>query len=135
MRTLRTLLALLAAAAALFLPLSASATTLRSVEWTPTEIGALPAEDAQWQAYDLPLRWSSRPGEQLRGLTLRLRITLEAPPAQPWAVLLSHASTGGRVSVNGHMVGEIRSADAATAKLGRCLDDDLDGRSARWPTD
>ena len=114
MRTLRALLALLAAAAALILALPASATTLRSVEWTPTEAGALPAEDAQWQAYDLPLRWSLRPGEPLRGLTLRLRTTLEAPPAQAWAVLLSHASTGGRVSVNGHMVGEIRSADATT---------------------
>jgi signal transduction histidine kinase len=114
LRTLRALLALLAAAAALILSVPASATTLRSVDWTPTEIGAAPAEDAQWQGYDLPLRWSARPGEALRGLTLRLRTTLEAPPTQAWAVLLSHASTGGRVSVNGRMVGEIRAADAST---------------------
>ncbi|MCU0765722.1 MAG: hypothetical protein MUF32_07050, partial [Burkholderiaceae bacterium] len=113
MRTLRTLLALLAAAAALLLSVSASATT-RSVEWAPTAIGALPADDAQWQSYDLPLRWSGRPGEPLRGLALRLRLTLEAPPTQAWALLLTHASTGGRVSVNGRMIGEIRTADAAT---------------------
>lgn len=112
---LRALLILLAAAAALFPSLPASATTLRSVEWTLTEPGAAPADDAQWQAYDLPLRWTARPGEPLRGLTLRLRTTLEVPPAQAWAVLLSHASTGGRISVNGRMVGEIRSDDAFTA--------------------
>ena len=114
MRTLRALLTFLAAAAALILSLPASATTLRSVDWTPTEIGAAPAEGAQWQSYDLPLRWTARPGEPLRGLALRLQTTLESPPTQAWAVLLSHASTGGRVSVNGRMVGEIRTADAGT---------------------
>jgi signal transduction histidine kinase len=114
LRNLRALLTFLAAAAALLLSVPASAMTLRSVDWTPTEVGAAPAADAQWQAYDLPLRWSARPGEPLRGLTLRLRTVLEAPPEQAWAVLLSHASTGGRVSVNGRMVGEIRTADART---------------------
>jgi signal transduction histidine kinase len=110
---LRTFLTFVAAAAALLLSVTASATT-RSVDWTPTEIGAVPADDAAWQAYDLPLRWTARPGEPLRGLTLRLRTTLEVPPAQAWAVLLSHASTGGRISVNGRMVGEIRTADEVT---------------------
>ena len=114
MRILRALLTILAAAAALFLSVPASATALRSVEWSSTEIGALPAEDAAWQAYDLPLRWTARPGEPLRGLTLRLSAPLQEPPAQAWAVLLSHASTGGRVSVNGRMVGEIRTADPGT---------------------
>jgi len=111
---LRALLLILAAAAALLLSVPASATTLRLVDWTSTEPGAEPAEDAVWQAYDLPLRWTARPGEPLRGLALRLRTVLEAPPTQPWAVLLAHASAGGRVSVNGRMVGEIRSADAGT---------------------
>ncbi|UCG96344.1 MAG: sensor histidine kinase [Burkholderiales bacterium] len=115
MATLRALLLALAAAAALIISFPASATTLRSVEWTLTEIGAAPADDAQWQAYDLPLRWSARPGEETpRGLALRLRATLEAPPSVAWAVLLSYASTGGRVSVNGRMVGEIRADDART---------------------
>ncbi len=114
MPTLRALFAFLAAAAALIVSVAASATTLRSVDWTPTAIGAAPADDAQWQAHDLPLRWSSRPGEPLRGMALRLRIDLAAPPTEAWAVLLSHASTGGRVSVNGRMVGEMRSPDAAT---------------------
>ena len=114
MPTLRALLIVLAAAAAVLLSVPASATTLRSVDWTSTEVGAAPADAAAWQEYDLPLRWTGRPGESLRGLTLRLRTTLEAPPAQAWAVLLSHASTGGRISVNGRMVGEIRSADAVT---------------------
>jgi len=111
---LRALLAVLVAVATLAVTAGASAAELRSVEWAATADGAAPAEDTQWQSFDLPLRWTSRPGEPLRTVALRLRTVLDAPPTQAWAVLLSHASTGGRISVNGRMVGEIRAADAAT---------------------
>jgi signal transduction histidine kinase len=114
LRHVRALLAVLVAVATLAVTMGASAAELRSVEWAATADGAAPAEDTQWQSFDLPLRWTSRPGEPLRTVALRLRATLDAPPTQAWAVLLSHASTGGRISVNGRMVGEIRTADAAT---------------------
>jgi len=114
LRYLRALLAVLVSVATLAAAPGASAMELRSVEWAATADGAAPAEDTQWQSFDLPLRWTSRPGEPLRTVALRLRTALDAPPTQAWAVLLSHASTGGRISVNGRMVGEIRAADAAT---------------------
>jgi len=114
LRSLRALLLILAALAALTLSLPAQAAAVRSVEWTSTAVGAAPAQDAQWQTYDLPLRWTSRPGESIRAVALRLRVQLDAVPTQAWAVLLSHASTGGRISVNGRMVGEIQTADART---------------------
>ncbi len=112
---LRALLAVLAALAlAIALPLPASATAVRAVDWTLTEIGVDPAPDTQWQTYDLPLRWTASPGEALRGLALRMRFSLDAVPAGAWAVLLSHASTGGRIIVNGRMVGQIQMADPLT---------------------
>jgi len=111
---LRALLSVLAATAALVFSTAASAAVLRSVEWTTTAVGTAPADDAHWQVFDLPLRWTTRPGEPLRSVTLRLRVSLDAPPTQAWAVLLSHASTGGRISVNGRTVGEIQAADPAT---------------------
>lgn len=113
---LHALLLQLAAAAAVLaalLPAPAAAASLRSVDWTPTEIGAEPAADALWQSYDLPLRWVASPDDPLRGLALRLRFSLDAAPTQAWAVLLSHAPNGGRISVNGRMVGEIQRPDAA----------------------
>jgi signal transduction histidine kinase len=103
-----------ATAAVLALPAAAHAVVVRAVDWAATPIGTLPAADTQWQTFDLPLRWTTRPGEPLRGLTLRLQAPPEPAPGQALAVLLSHASTGGRISVNGRMVGEIRAADAQT---------------------
>jgi len=115
LRHLRALfVALLAAFAANLIPLSASATALRSVDWTLTDVGAPPAADAQWSTYNLPLRWQASPGEPLRGLALRMRFSLEVAPDRAWAMLLSHAPTGGRISVNGRMVGQVQMADAAT---------------------
>ena len=114
LRFLRALLLILAALAALTLSAPASAAAVRSVEWTSTAVGAAPAQEAKWQTYDLPLRWTSRPGESLRAVALRMTAQLDAVPTQAWAVLLSHASTGGRISVNGRMVGEVQTADART---------------------
>jgi signal transduction histidine kinase len=112
---LRAFVVLLLAAAAACLPAGAAAVALRAVDFAATLPGAAPAGDAQWQSYDLPLRWITGPGEPLRGAAQRLRFTLDAAPQQAWALLLSQASAGGRISVNGRMVGEVRSADAATA--------------------
>ena len=114
MLPLRAFLASLAAAALLVVSTAASAVALRSVAWAPTAVGAEAAADAQWHSFDLPLRWTASPDDPLKGLALRLRLAIDAPPTQAWAVLLPHASTGGRISVNGRMVGEVRSADAAT---------------------
>jgi len=108
------LLRLLLILAALAAPVPAAALVLRSVDWTITDVGAEPGPNTQWQTYDLPLRWTARPGEPLRGVAMRLNVRLDAPPAQAWAVLLSHAPTGGRISVNGRMVGELQSSDAGT---------------------
>jgi len=114
LRHLRAFVVALAAAAALLVSAAAPAAVLRTVEWTRTEIGAAPTAEAQWQAFDLPLRWTAAPADPLRGVALRLRVQLDAVPTQAWAVLLSHASTGGRISVNGRMVGGVRMADPAT---------------------
>jgi signal transduction histidine kinase len=117
LRQPRAFVAALAAAAAVLialLPATAAAVTVRAVDWTATAAGAEPAADAAWQNFDLPLRWTAGFGEPLRGVALRMRFALDAAPAPAWAVLLSHASTGGRISVNGRMVGEIRMADALT---------------------
>jgi signal transduction histidine kinase len=111
---LRALLLILAAVAIASPPAPAAALSLRSVDWTMTEVGAEPGPKAQWQTYDLPLRWTSRPGEPLRAVTLRMKVQLDAAPTQAWAVLLSHAPTGGRISVNGRMVGELQSSDNGT---------------------
>jgi signal transduction histidine kinase len=111
---LRAFLIALAAAAALIVSASASAAAVRSVDWTTTAIGAEPAASAQWHSYDLPLHWTAGPGEPLHGLALRMRLSLDTAPTQAWAVMLAHATTGGRISVNGRMVGEIQSADADT---------------------
>jgi signal transduction histidine kinase len=111
---LRAFFIALAAAAALIVSASASAAAVRSVDWAATAIGAEPAASAQWHSYDLPLHWTAGPVEPLHGLALRMRLSLDAAPTQAWAVMLAHATTGGRISVNGRMVGEIQSADADT---------------------
>ena len=114
MRPLYALLIALAALAASLLSAPASAAAIRSVEWAPAEPGAEPAADAQWRSYDLPLRWVAGHGDPLRGQVLRMRFSLENSPTAAWAVLLSHATAGGRISVNGRMVGQVQMADAAT---------------------
>ena len=110
----RALLALVLGALAALASAAALATVLRSVDFAITPHGVPASAESLWQSYDLPLRWTSRPGEPLRNGSLRLRFKLDEPPGEAWAVLLSHASAGGRISVNGRMVGEVQSANAAT---------------------
>ncbi|MEW5880006.1 MAG: sensor histidine kinase [Pseudomonadota bacterium] len=99
------LLALLAAG-------PARAVVVTTVEWTPTAVGELPASDAQWTRFDLPLRWSAGEATALQGVALRMKFRLAAPPTEAWAVLLGEAANGGRVSVNGRFIGAIRMPDA-----------------------
>lgn len=111
---LRPWLLTLLALAALGLGQPCGAMPLRLVEWAVAPAGGQPEASTQWQSYDVPLRWTSRPGEPLRAVTLRLPLTLEAPPTQSWALLLSHLTPGGRISINGRLIGELQSSDADT---------------------
>lgn len=99
-------LCLLAAAVA-----PAHAVVVTAVEWTATGVGELPAADAQWTRFDLPLRWSASEATALQGVALRMKFQLGAPPAEAWAVLIGNAANGGRVSVNGRFIGAIRMPD------------------------
>lgn len=99
-------LCLLAAAVA-----PAHAVVVTAVEWTASGVGELPAADAQWTRFDLPLRWSAGEATALQGVALRMKFNLAAPPAEAWAVLIGNAANGGRVSVNGRFIGAIRMPD------------------------
>ncbi len=103
-----------AATLILLLPASAEAKRLHAVDRVETAIEAEPAPDAQWQTYDLPLRWVAGTSDPLRGVAMRMQFAVDPVPTQAWAVLLSHLPDGGRISINGHMVGQIQMADAAT---------------------
>src|SRR5258706_2805230 len=86
----------------------AQAEEITSVEWTPTTPGAAPALDAKWTTLALPLRWVEQQDASLQGVALRAKFTLAATPGEPWAILLRHATDGGRISVNGRFIGAIR---------------------------
>jgi signal transduction histidine kinase len=110
--------ALAVAAGLLLLALSAQAAVpLRKLEWS------FVAPDPQAQAadadgktdlpttFDLPLHWSTIEGSALRTVAMQMHFVLPAVPDQPWAVLLAHATEGGRFTVNGKFIGSI-SADS-----------------------
>ena len=116
-RTFRDLTAALMAAvflATILFTATARAEPLTTVDWVQTAPGEAPAPDVQWSSVDLPRRWTAGEDSALQGMALRLRFRLSAQPAEAWALLLSHAPTGGRVSVNGRVIGEIRMADETT---------------------
>jgi signal transduction histidine kinase len=93
---------------------AAAATEIRSVEWTPTAVGAAPARDARWLGFDLPHRWTASEGTPLQGVALRMQFRLSSAPTDAWAVLISTALDGGRVSVNGRFIGAIPMPDEDT---------------------
>jgi signal transduction histidine kinase len=107
------------AAAALALVLltgsAAASIPLRKLEWTFTAPDPLaPAVGADGTvtgqpatSFDLPLHWSTVEGSALHTVALRMHFTLDAVPDQSWALLLSHFSEGGRLSINGTVVGAI----------------------------
>jgi len=95
-------------AVAAFLPMAnARAEQIRSVEWTPIAVGGTPAPDARWLTFELPHRWTASEGTPLQGVAMRMKFDLKETPADAWAVLLTTAPDGGRVSVNGRFIGAI----------------------------
>jgi signal transduction histidine kinase len=90
---------------------------IRQVEWAPTEIGKLPAPDAEWTRFEMPLRWPIKEGAALKAVALRMHFDLAAMPSRPWAVLVSKATDGGLVSINGHFEGQMPSPDESTHVL------------------
>lgn len=92
----------------------ARAVQIDRVDWTPTAIGAQPSADATWTRLTLPLRWSASEDAPLTGVALRMTFKLSVVPSESWALLLGHASSGGRVSVNGRSIGTLRMSDAQT---------------------
>jgi len=73
-------------------------------------LGAQPARvPSADTSFDLPLRWSTEEGSPLRSVGLRMRFTLESVPDRDWSLLLSQFSEGGRISLNGHFLGDIPS--------------------------
>jgi signal transduction histidine kinase len=87
---------------------------IRQVEWTSYELGQAPAPDAEWTRFEMPMRWSVKAGSPLRAVALRMHFILPAVPTEPWGVLLSQATDGGRITVNGYFEGQARSPDPAT---------------------
>ncbi|SPE20048.1 putative Signal transduction histidine kinase [Burkholderiales bacterium] len=90
---------------------AASTVPIRKLDWSYSAPDPLAPTDASGGAslssFDLPLRWSTVEGSPLHTVALRMHFHLEAVPDRTWAVLLSHASEGGRLSVNGHFIGAI----------------------------
>lgn len=87
---------------------------IRQVQWSAYEVGQGLAPEAEWTQFDLPLRWPVQDGAPLKAVALRMHFSLSAMPDMPWAVLLSEATDGGRISVNGHFEGQVRSPDSTT---------------------
>ena len=87
---------------------------IRQVEMAPTEIGQPPAPDAEWTRFEMPLRWPVKEDAPLKAVALRMHFNLPAMPTEPWAVLVSKATEGGLISVNGHFEGQMRSPDEVT---------------------
>lgn len=90
------------------------AKTIDRLEWTATAAGGLPAADAKWTTLALPLRWTAAEDAPLQGVAMRLTFHLDRTPGDAWALLIGHATNGGRVSVNGRFVGLIRLPDEST---------------------
>jgi signal transduction histidine kinase len=57
--------------------------------------------------FGLPLRWPSEADSPLRTVALRMHFALTEVPDRTWALLMAHATEGGRFSVNGHFIGTI----------------------------
>ncbi|HYB52002.1 MAG TPA: ATP-binding protein [Burkholderiaceae bacterium] len=102
---------LLVAAAALYAAVAAAAIPIRKIDWSYTTPGAQATPEAQSDqtpsSFDLPLHWSALEGSAVRTVTMRMHFSLDSIPDQGWAVLLSHATEGGRFSVNGHFIGAV----------------------------
>jgi len=111
-RALAALVALLCAATA-----AASTISIRKLDWSyaPPDALAAPAgsSGSSLSSFNLPLHWTAQEGSPLHTVVLRMHFRLETVPDRLWAVLLSHASEGGRLSINGHFIGAITSESEA----------------------
>jgi len=109
-RILAGLFALMLGAAAL------ASVPVRRLDWTfvaPDPMAATqPAAPDAGTAFDLPLRWSTEEDAPLRTVQLRAHFTLAQAPQQPWALLLTHATEGGRFVLNGQYLGTIGAESA-----------------------
>jgi signal transduction histidine kinase len=99
--------ALAAVLLGLLLAAPAQAVSITTVDWTLTPVGQTPAANASWTRLELPLRWPSAEGAPLQGVALRMTFDLAAVPAEPWSVLIVHATNGGKISVNGRTIGAV----------------------------
>lgn len=110
-RVLACALTALAALTVLLAAGAAQAIDFKRVDWAPVAIGADPAADAVWTRLELPLRWSAPEDAPLQGVALRLRFDLDAVPHEAWALRIGHATSGGRVVLNGRTLGILRMTD------------------------
>lgn len=86
---------------------------IRTVDWTLIPVGGMPTADAHWTTFDLPHRWTASE-TALQGVAMRMRFRVDTIPKQAWAVLITHASDGGQVQLNGRFLGALRAPDAVT---------------------
>jgi signal transduction histidine kinase len=113
-RAARAIAVFLLALCGLLPALPAQAFVVDRVEWATTDVNGTPAADAAWTRLSLPLRWTASEDAALQGVALRMTFTLSTVPTEAWAVLLGHATNGGRISVNGRAIGMVRTADPET---------------------
>ncbi len=117
-RFLRNSLRILAGVAAGLVCCAAAASIpVHRVEWSYVAPDAMARPDAAaTQAstfFDLPLHWSTDENTPLRTVTMRMHFSLDQPPRQTWALMLSHASEGGSYRVNGRFIGAVAAESAS----------------------
>jgi signal transduction histidine kinase len=92
---------------------STGSVAIRALEWSFTAPDPMAraadagADTARVTNFDLPLRWTTEEGSPLRTVAMRAHFTLPFVPDRTWALLLAHASEGGRFLVNGQIIGAI----------------------------
>jgi signal transduction histidine kinase len=84
------------------------------LEWSSVAAGQMPAADAQWQKFSLPMRWRADERSGLQSVMLRMRFRLDTLPAEPWGLLLGEDGLGGTVWLNEHYAGAVRGPDEQT---------------------
>jgi signal transduction histidine kinase len=113
----RTLFAGLLFSLAFAAPAPGGAAELRQVEWArpapaADPAAAMAADEVSWTRFELPLRWSTGEESGLQPIRMRFRFLVRSVPTESWAVLASDTNEGGRLRVNGLMVGEIPATSA-----------------------
>ena len=81
-----------------------------TLEWLPAVKDAAPTEGTGTR-HKLPLRWTSQESPDVQTARFRFGLRLDATPTEPWALLLTHATEGGRVMINGRFVGEVPTSN------------------------